>query len=114
MNFASAANKPVNGSGVRKDSLNDLSFHYLKDATRDLIQPKSTFLVDGKPAISFSEAEVSAMSEPYHLTLVSKFMGNNPPKISEITPEFRKISLKQGFNLRMLDYRHLMITLFLE
>lgn len=41
-------------------------------------------------------------------------MGNNPPKISEITPEFRKISLKQGFNLSMLDYRHVMITLFLE
>lgn len=91
-----------------------LSFQSLKNNNRKLIQEKEGYVLEGKPAISFSSEEVSALASPFNLTLVGKCLGKTPPKISEIMHEFKKLNLKQGFSISFLDYRHLIITLFLE
>lgn len=69
---------------------------------------------DGKPAISFSSEKVTALFAPFNLTLVAKFQSKSPPRINEIMPEFKKLNLKRGFSISMLDNRHLLISLFLD
>lgn len=94
MNYKEATKKPVEGSNPISGAHPDLSFQALMQQPHKLIQAKDSHVVDGKPAISFSSVEVQALSHPFALTLVGKFMGKSPPKITDIMPDFKKLNLK--------------------
>ena len=91
-----------------------LSFMDILKSGSKIVAPKTSSIKNGKPGIKFLDNEVQVLSTPFMFSLVGKFTSKTPPKISEIMPEFKKISLKKGFSLSMLDNRHLLISLNLE
>lgn len=112
--YADMAAKQFPEGSTRSGSHPPLSFHEVKNNPRKVIVSKQPYAHQGQPAIRFSEKEVQDLAAPFSMTLVGKFMGKNPPKINEIAPEFKKLGLKRVFSVSLLDFRHLIITLFLE
>lgn len=83
------------------------------NSTRSVVQPKISSVYNGMASVSFSKAEVDALSESFSLTLVGKF-SVGIPKNYDVTDMLKDQSFKGRFTVSFMDKRNVVIKLFLE
>ncbi|EOY17297.1 Uncharacterized protein TCM_036445 [Theobroma cacao] len=62
-----------------------------------------------RPAVSFFEDEISALAQRFKFSMVGKF--SRMPRMQEIRATFKRIGLMGAYEIRWLDYKHILILL---
>ena len=67
----------------------------------------------GKPTVFFSDEDVHMLSSPFKFTLVGKF-SKGCLNMEDLCKSFQTVGFKGGYNLGLLDHRHVLIQFDLE
>ncbi|EOY34749.1 Uncharacterized protein TCM_042329 [Theobroma cacao] len=70
---------------------------------------REPFWYRDRPAVAFFEDEIVALAQPFKHSMVGKF--SRMPKLNDIRAAFKGISLVGVYEIRWLDYKHILIHL---
>ncbi|WRX14697.1 Reverse transcriptase domain - like 10 [Theobroma cacao] len=75
-----------------------------------LVPPtRPTFRYKDKPAVRFFEDEIEALAQPFRFAIVGKF--SKMPRLTEIRQSFVSLGLSGVYNIRWMNYKHILIHL---
>ncbi|EOY29076.1 Uncharacterized protein TCM_030494 [Theobroma cacao] len=75
-----------------------------------LVPPtRPTFRYKDKPAVRFFEDEIEALAQPFKFAIVGKF--SKMPRLTEIRQSFVSLGLSGVYNIRWMNYKHILIHL---
>ncbi|WRX28179.1 Ribonuclease H domain - like 10 [Theobroma cacao] len=79
-------------------------------ATSAVIPPtRATFRYKDKPAVRFYEDEIETLAKSFRFSIVEKF--SRTPRLVEIRQAFVGLGLSGAYNIRWMDYKHVLIHL---
>ncbi|EOY19561.1 Uncharacterized protein TCM_044700 [Theobroma cacao] len=70
---------------------------------------RDPFVYKDRPAAAFFEDEIQTLAQPFKTSLVGKF--SRMPKLLEVRSAFKGIGLAGAYEVRWLDYKHVLIHL---
>ncbi|EOY25454.1 Uncharacterized protein TCM_026877 [Theobroma cacao] len=70
---------------------------------------RDPFVFKDRPAAAFYEDEIQTLAQPLKLSLVGKF--SRMPKLQDVRSAFKGIGLAGAYEVRWLDYKHILIHL---
>ncbi|EOY02242.1 Uncharacterized protein TCM_016767 [Theobroma cacao] len=96
---------PVSPKSVKKSFLSIVTA-----ATSAVIPPtRATFRYKDKPAVRFYEDEIETLAKSFRFSIVGKF--SRTPRLVEIRQAFVGLGLSGAYNIRWMDYKHVLIHL---
>ncbi|EOY06960.1 Uncharacterized protein TCM_021522 [Theobroma cacao] len=104
----------VNGSQIQRPSSprsQKKSFLSIITGEKPSVVPltRDPFVFKDRPAAAFFEDEIQTLAKPFKLSLVGKF--SRMPKLQDVRAAFKGIGLAGAYEVRWLDYKHVLIHL---